>query len=337
MFLLSFQSFSVFADCSRTTCEYIGDPATATTTWQFVTGDVTDGDSYDRYDFYLTNGYIYEFSLCAADGGAADYDSYLCLYGYGFGCNQTVFLATNDDACGTASKITFTSTQDGWVSLYVSGYGANFGNYTLAYRYSSSGCTAPANETCATATSITYAQISAGFNTSGTLGCADNCAGIPYYDTFFRYDCTCTGDYTFDMRNSNGDTYMIIWSGSCCGTQLASDDDSYGDLDPTITVTLTAGNSYWIECGSYSSTGMENSAFNLYASTTCTSGPCASVTAMTCGTTYTGTLLPTGSDWNSYTDCAWGAGDEVVYSFTATTSGNLHFRGELPQATPISS
>ncbi|MDD4150594.1 MAG: hypothetical protein PHE33_11275, partial [Bacteroidales bacterium] len=52
------------------------------------------------------------------------------------------------------------------------------------------------------------------------------------------------------------------------------------------------------------------------------SDPCASITPMTCGTTYSGTLAATGSDWGTYTGCSYNeAGDEVVYSFTPTTTG----------------
>ena len=128
-------SKDVSADCDRPTCNYIGDPATATTTWQTVSGSVADGSTYNRYDFYLTSGRSYEFSLCTADGGAAGYDSFLCLYGYGYGCGYASFLAYNDDYCGTASKIIYTATQSGWTSLYISGYSTNFGTYTLSYRY----------------------------------------------------------------------------------------------------------------------------------------------------------------------------------------------------------
>ncbi|HOY33431.1 MAG TPA: hypothetical protein PKW80_16250 [Bacteroidales bacterium] len=128
-----------FGQCGRPTCNYIGDPAAATSTWQYVSGSVADGTTYNRYDFYLYSGNTYAFSLCSADGGAADYDSYLCLYGYGYGCGYTTFLASNDDNCGVQSKITYTATSTGWTSLYISGYGTNYGTYTLAYRYLAQG------------------------------------------------------------------------------------------------------------------------------------------------------------------------------------------------------
>ncbi|HQO88127.1 MAG TPA: PKD domain-containing protein, partial [Bacteroidia bacterium] len=65
------------------------------------------------------------------------------------------------------------------------------------------------------------------------------------------------------------------------------------------------------------------------------SGPCASVTAMTCGTTYTGTLASTGSDWSTYTNCTYNeAGDEIVYSFTPTTTGSHTLTGTSTSGDP---
>jgi len=125
---------NVFGQCSRTNCTYIGDPSAPTTSWQTVSGSLPDETTYNRYDFYLYSDMTYYFSLCSADGGAASYDSYLCLYGYGYGCGYTSFLASNDDYCGNASYISYTATQSGWTSLYISGYGSNYGSYTLAYK-----------------------------------------------------------------------------------------------------------------------------------------------------------------------------------------------------------
>ncbi|HOY31926.1 MAG TPA: T9SS type A sorting domain-containing protein [Bacteroidales bacterium] len=156
-------------------------------------------------------------------------------------------------------------------------------------------CTPPSNETCAGATLISQAQITAGFNTSGTLGCSDDCAGRAYNDVFFRFDCTTTGNYTLDMRNSDGDTYMRIFSGSCCGTLLDEDDDSYDNnsgLAPEIIIPLTAGMSYWIECGTYSDvTG--GSAYNLYASMSAGVGHNVSGKTVYAGKANTGNPVPT--------------------------------------------
>ena len=96
----------------------------------------------NRYDFYLTAGNTYIFSLCSDDGGSVSYDSYLGLYTGGFGDYQSSYSSstlTNDDDCGTASRITYTPTSTGWTSLYISGWSSNYGSYTLAYKYEGGG------------------------------------------------------------------------------------------------------------------------------------------------------------------------------------------------------
>ncbi|MBI2931274.1 MAG: DVUA0089 family protein, partial [Planctomycetes bacterium] len=96
------------------------------TTTQTASGSVggTDGD------YYVVNATWpgpYVFSLCVAQGGAADYDSYLCLFD-GTGTQ----IAFNDDSCGTRSEIS-TTLAVGTYFIAVSGFGAASGTYTLAY------------------------------------------------------------------------------------------------------------------------------------------------------------------------------------------------------------
>jgi hypothetical protein len=143
--LLFLNGNKVWGQCNRVTCNYVGDPTAATTAWQSVSGSIPNGTTYNRYDFYLYSGNTYEFSMCSVDGGSANYDSYLCLYGPGYGCGYTSFVANDDDACAPASKITYISSFTGWSSLYVSGWSTNSGSYTLRYKYTAPGNTPPAN------------------------------------------------------------------------------------------------------------------------------------------------------------------------------------------------
>jgi len=223
----------------------------------------------------------------------------------------------NDDGAGDMDPL-ITWTLIGGVTYYFElGSWSSSGMQNSPYNFNLvRNCSAPANETCAGATSISYAQIAAGFSTSGTLGCTDDCSGQAYNDVFYRYDCTCTGSYTFDMGYSDGDTYMRIFSGSCCGTVLAYNDDSFGDMDPTITTTLTSGTSYWIECGSYSSSEyMKGAAYNLNISTTCSITP-------PCGNTDLGTIYPS----TCYPqDANYTAGTIPFWSFTATAGMTYNF------------
>jgi hypothetical protein len=115
-------------------------------------------------------------------------------------------------------------------------------------------------ETCATATSVTALP----WNVSGVLGQTDDCVGTPYFDVFYVMTAPAAGSYTFDMCNSYGDTYIKIWtSGTCCSGSYVTGDDECGGLDPSISVTLALGQVVYIECGSYSSSGMAGMAYYL--------------------------------------------------------------------------
>jgi len=218
--LLLLVSDLAYGDCGRATCNYIGDPSAATTAWQFVSGSVPNGTTYNRYDFFLTSGRTYEFSLCSADGGAANYDSYLCLYGYGYGCGYSTFLAYNDDNCGTQSKITITATTTGWTSLYISGYSTYYGNYTLAYRYTSP-CTTPG----------TPVSLS-GSGTSTTTANLSWSAGSPAGST--------TVTYYWNLYTSGG---TFVASGNTTGTSATASGLSCGSSYYFTVYALTSCNS----------------------------------------------------------------------------------------------
>ncbi len=249
-------------------------------------------------------------------------DTYLRIFSDS--CCGTL-IAEDDDSYGfLAPSITLTLTGGVQYFFECGSYG-DVGYENSAYNLNLvRNCYAPVNETCAAAANISYAEMYNGFHTSRNLGCTDDCSGKAYHDVFYKYDCACTGTYTFDMRNSEGDTYMRIFSGSCCDTLLAENDDSYGDLDPSITVTMISGTSYWIECGSWSSNDyMKGTAYNLYASTSCIR-PCTAPVNETCSAaTYVLTTPYTSSGILGCTDdCPGGANFDVFYSFTPTVSGS---------------
>lgn len=104
------------------------------------------------------------------------------------------------------------------------------------------------------------------------------------------------------------------------------------------TSALSCGTTYYLRVYAYTSCDGTSSSYTTSSSFTtsaCSGGPCASVTSMTAGTTYTGTLATTGSDWSTYTDCAYTeSGDEVVYSFTPGSTGNYTFTGTATSGDP---
>ncbi len=123
----------------------------------------------------------------------------------------------------------------------------------LAPRTSAQCVDAP-NERCAQA--ITFTLDDLPFTHVGVYGCANDMVDRPYFDTFYRYDCTFTGDYTFDMCGSTADAFLRVYIDGCGwadGDELVIADDecpgSPPSADPVVTVQLDAGRSYWVEVG----------------------------------------------------------------------------------------
>lgn len=101
-----------------------------TTDWQILSGFLTSRSDTNRYNFSVTTTGRYEFSHCPADGGSDSYDSYLCLFD-----SVGNRIAFSDDACdGYNAKITYDITSPGTYYIQVSGYGIDYGFYTMAYR-----------------------------------------------------------------------------------------------------------------------------------------------------------------------------------------------------------
>ncbi len=133
---------------------------------------------------------------------------------------------------------------------------AALGVAALAGSADGAGCQPPPNETCGGQIVFTTAQLP--FEDVGLIGCVNNVTDKPYWDIFYRYDCTTTADHTFEMCDSAQDAYIRIYVNGCGwadGDEFAVGDDecpgSPPNADPLITVPLEAGTSYWIELGTW--------------------------------------------------------------------------------------
>jgi hypothetical protein len=118
------------------------------------------------------------------------------------------------------------------------------------------GCIVPPNEMCDGAIVFTSSDLP--FTDSGLIGCENDVADKPYYDIFYRYDCTIGGPHVLDMCGSDGDTYLRIYVDGCGwsdGSELAVADDecpsSPPNADPLLAIDLEAGTTYWIELGTW--------------------------------------------------------------------------------------
>ncbi len=121
-------------------------------------------------------------------------------------------------------------------------------------------CVSPPNEACGGAIDLTIDDLP--LATSGVYGCFNNTPpnGVdkPYWDVYYRYDCTCTGIYTLNMCDSTADAFMRIYADGCgfvLGTEYATGDDecpgSPPNADPLITTIFFSGTSYWFALGTW--------------------------------------------------------------------------------------
>jgi hypothetical protein len=187
-------------------------------------------------------------------------------------------------------------------------------------------------ETCDAAT-IIPSSTSIAYCAGGILGQTDDCtlasscgtvSSAVYRDVFYSFIPQTTGLYLASMCGSVSDTWLRVWSGTCCtGTQFTCDNDSCGGGDPRRSMTLTAGTTYYFECGyRYSNQPADAYGFNLFgplpspapvpANDICSQATTLAIPSVTAGTTR-------------------GAGNDTqaqVCDGTAVSSGGVWYRIE---------
>jgi UDP-2,3-diacylglucosamine pyrophosphatase LpxH len=179
---------------------------------------------HSRYN--VTAGQTYEWSLCAADGGSATYDSQLSMFA---STNTFSPIAYSDDFCGDDAKITWTATFTGIVYVQVNQFDCttNAVNTTLVYRRVS-GASVPSNDNCATATNLTVNQFCS--PTGGTLlnatasSPATACLGTNTDDVWYAFtvnNATQTLNFEITPNGTGFDPVFEIFTGINC-TNLTS-------------------------------------------------------------------------------------------------------------------
>lgn len=162
--------------------------------------------------------------------------------------------------------------------------------------------------------------------TSNSLVTVSTCM---YGGEYAEFDVTAGETYTWTTcGDTDFDTQLTLWNTSHT-TSYAYNDDDCG-AQSTITWTATFTGQVHVLVSEYYCSDMSTCMTLQWACTTCgsTPDPCASVTPMSCGNTYTGTLGTASSYWSTYTGCTWNEpGEEVVYSITPPVTGDYTFSG----------
>ncbi len=222
-------------------------------------------------DVYYTYTATTCSTLTATTCGSA-YDTRLDIRAGG-ACPGDIQIGCNDDFCGLQSSITWGGAPGVTYYIIVNGYVAGSeGAFVL--NVSATGATPP-NDLCAGAKFIG----SLPFDDIGSTACAtanytSTCAAssasndVVYFLNIGNYPCQ---NVRVTGCGSLYDASLHVYSGSCDGTEIACNDDSYCNglflLQPTVVFTALPFTNYWIVVDGYAS--LNSGTFYLHAETTC--------------------------------------------------------------------
>jgi hypothetical protein len=203
---------------------------------------------------------------CTASGG---WDHEMVIYSGSCGSLTNV---TCEDGAFTNGTETYTFTTTNAVTYYV--YIAHYstsstttGTFTIS-RSCAAAPTPPANDECTGAISLTVnTDLICTSTTSGTIeyatasGEANSCFGTDDDDVWFSFVATATTHYV-DILNVSGsvtDMYHVVYEGPCGSlTELYC-----RDADNSTASGLTIGNTYYVRVYTYTSTGGQNTTFDM--------------------------------------------------------------------------
>ncbi|RZW41019.1 MAG: T9SS type A sorting domain-containing protein, partial [Flavobacteriaceae bacterium] len=180
-------------------------------------------------------------SLC--DGGT-DYDSLLRVFD---ACGGTE-IATNDDACGLQSELSFLSDGTSTYYIMVEGFGSNSGNYSMAIT-----CVdPPVNDECDGALSINCGETVVGETNTATFdAAAPVCVtGITAPGVWYVFDDTSglLTDYTLSLCDggTDYDSKLTVYSGDCGALVCVVDNDDSCGLQSEVSWQGDGSTTYYI-------------------------------------------------------------------------------------------
>ncbi len=159
----------------------------------------------------------------------------------------------------------------------------------------------PANDDCSGAIGLTVnpdylcAAVTPGTVAGATASNTDTtaCSGAEDDDVWFSFEATST-THRISLTNVSGsatDMFHSLWTGSDCGS-LTLVPGSCSDADTSNPSGLTIGQTYFVRVNTYTSTGGQNTTFNVCVGTPPpppTNDDCSGAITVTCGSTTLGT------------------------------------------------
>ena len=269
------------------------------------------------YTFSAIAGGVYQFSFCAADGGAASYDTQITIID---DATSVYAGGYNDDWCGLQSYLQWTCTTSGIYRALVSQYYCNAvggSPATLAYKL-----LPPSNDQCSGAISIGTTSTITGSTQFATSDSQIPCVTTDGTGGGVWYAVNGNGNQLHaSLCGSTFDTRIRVFTGSCgVFTCVTGNDDGTCAPQSTVDFCSVTGTTYYILVHG---TGADAGAFTLNMSETAV--PPISITQFGysyCGSgsvTFVASGYPT-YNWSPPAGLNTTTGSTVIASPSVTTT-----------------
>jgi hypothetical protein len=290
-------------------------------------GDVqnlTNAWGGDEYYLDVVAGTSYTVSTCATSG----FDSQLTIYEF----SPNTLIAFNDDFCGLQSEITFTATYTGQVIILLDEFDCGPDNLIdMDLTVTNNGSSAPANDNCAGAFSLTPAAgcvLTAGSTLNATLSATPACVGNSADDVWFSFVANATDMDVNVTGAASFDAVVEVFSGNCGTlTSIACEDNTLdGETEAVILTGLVVGQTYFVRVYDFFAAASTTPTFNICVRGVGVVPPpsnddCdmfATITHQGAGTCFTTTGTTAGATASGLAGCVGNADDDVWYEFVAT-------------------
>ncbi|MDE0892767.1 MAG: hypothetical protein OSB14_11345, partial [Planctomycetota bacterium] len=262
-------------------------------------------------------------------------DTKLAAYPGGTCPTAGTILDCNDDACGLQSSLMFNGTAGATYMLQVGTFpGANggMGNFDISV------FTPAMNDDCSNPTVITGAGTFPFDNTTASTGLEGQMEIVCYAfgtsavnnDVWFEWTSPTTDTYSVETCNFTSlDSKISVHAGVGCptaGSSIGCNDDACG-LQSAVWFSATAGSTYTIQVGSFSTAGFGSGSINLFPIILAPNDDCATPDAISGSGTYAfdNTLSTTGAEGQIESICyAYGTSaveNDVWFAWTSDFTG----------------
>ncbi|MEN9671939.1 MAG: hypothetical protein RL553_204, partial [Planctomycetota bacterium] len=220
-------------------------------------GNISVAGEEDYFTFTATATGLLRASLDQINGSSID--TYIRIYD----SSRTLVASDDDSGPGLNSLASVSVVAENVYYIKASAYGSGAGAYRVATSIASI-----SNPSNTQASGISFNEAIALTTVTGGLG-ADGNISVAGEEDYFTFTATATGLLRASLDQNNGssiDTYIRIYDSS--RTLVASDDDSGPGLNSLASVSVVAGNVYYIKASAY---GLGTGAYRVATSITSSS------------------------------------------------------------------